>query len=296
MDKKFIVLYNQKFDEDNPLSENEFNTLILRSQSGDMEAKEELLYKNKGLVFKLAAPFLNKGLSDDDIIQEAFIGLIKTIDSYNIYKGFKFSTYATWMIYGEITTYIRNYSKTIRLSYDINISRLKKLEEKFIEINGYSPSDEELCILFKKDYPNDSMSPTKVKELRIYFKNLVSLNTIITDDDYNHVELMNFIKDSSKSTEEIALDNIQNETIRKIISGEIKSNLTDKERTFLKYRFGFGKRDEFTFQQIGDYFGITKEGARQIINKALLKLRKQPELLGVSIDMDKHQTKRLLKK
>jgi len=100
------------------LSNDQVRELILRSQEGDKEARDLLVEKNVRLVWSVVQRFINRGYDPEDLFQIGSIGLIKSIDKFDLSYDVRFSTYAVPMIIGEIQRFIRD-DGTIKVSRSI---------------------------------------------------------------------------------------------------------------------------------------------------------------------------------
>ena len=85
------------------------------SKTKDRALRDELIEKNLYIAEILAKKFMNKGIEYDDLFQVASLGLILTIDRFDISKGFEFSSFATPTIVGEIKRYFRDKGWVIRV-------------------------------------------------------------------------------------------------------------------------------------------------------------------------------------
>ena len=126
-----------------PEDEKELGKKILK---GDKIAKQKLINTNLRLVVSIAKRYRNRGMSFGDLIQEGNLGLIKAVDKFDIKKGFKFSTYATWWIRQSITRAIADQSRTIRIPVHANeaINSIKRFESSYILKHCLAPTDEEI--------------------------------------------------------------------------------------------------------------------------------------------------------
>ncbi|MGM8214027.1 RNA polymerase sporulation sigma factor SigF [Bacillaceae bacterium W0354] len=136
---------NDQLKEEHSLSTEEVRALIKRSQAGDDSARDEIVKKNTRLVWSVVQRFLNRGYEADDLFQIGCIGLIKSIDKFDLSYDVKFSTYAVPMIIGEIQRFIRDDGsiKVSRSLKELNNKIRKKMDELTKE-NGRAPSIMEL--------------------------------------------------------------------------------------------------------------------------------------------------------
>ena len=128
------------------LKSTEMNELFIEMKNGSRSAKEKLVKGNLKLILSILKKYQNRCDNMDDLFQIGTIGLIKAIDNFDLSFGVKFSTYAVFMIEGEIKRYIRDnnqvrISRTIKeLSYKIINFREEQLK-KYYEY----PSNELIC-------------------------------------------------------------------------------------------------------------------------------------------------------
>src|SRR5690625_4702812 len=123
---------NVKHNNDKEMLSNEqVRELILKSQEGDKQARDLLVEKNVRLVWSVVQRFLNRGYDPEDLFQIGSIGLIKSIDKFDLSYDVRFSTYAVPMIIGEIQRFIRD-DGSVKVSRTVkelaNKIRIKKDE------------------------------------------------------------------------------------------------------------------------------------------------------------------------
>ncbi|MGB4538010.1 MAG: sigma-70 family RNA polymerase sigma factor, partial [Bacilli bacterium] len=120
--------------------------LIVESQNGNEEARDELVYGNLKLILSVIKKFSHRGENLDDLFQVGCLGLLKAIDNFDMSHGVRFSTYAVPMIIGEIRRYLRDNS-SIRVSRSLKDLAYKSLnfKEQFLKEHHREPSAEEIA-------------------------------------------------------------------------------------------------------------------------------------------------------
>ena len=257
-----VRMYLKEIGQIKLLTMDEELDLAERIQNGDEQAKNILAEANLRLVVSIAKRYVGRGMLFLDLIQEGNIGLMKSVEKFDVSKGYKFSTYATWWIRQAITRAIADQARTIRVPVHMveTINKLARIQRQLtLELNR-EPTEEELA---KKM----NVSVEKIREIYKISQEPVSLETPIGEEDDSH--LGDFIKDERNlSPEEYATNEMLKDEI-----AEVLETLTEREEKVIRLRFGLEDGKSRTLEDVGQLFGVTRERIRQIEAKALRKLR-----------------------
>ena len=257
-----VRMYLKEIGQIKLLTTEEELELADRILEGDEQAKTILAEANLRLVVSIAKRYVGRGMLFLDLIQEGNIGLMKAVEKFDVTKGYKFSTYATWWIRQAITRAIADQARTIRVPVHMveTINKLARIQRQLtLELNR-EPTEEELA---KKM----NTSVDKIREIYKISQEPVSLETPIGEEDDSH--LGDFIKDEhNMSPEEYATNEMLKDEIRDILL-----TLTEREEKDIRLRFGLEDGKARTLEEVGQIFGVTRERIRQIEAKALRKLR-----------------------
>ena len=261
-----LHIYLQEINRIPLLTSEEEYSLALAVARGDKNAKKKFTESNLRLVVSRAKYYQHRGLSLLDLIQEGNLGLMEAVERFDVTKGRKFSTYATWWIRKVIQEAIDNKGRNIRIPI-YQSRRLIKVNYAIdfltVKLQRKPKIAEIACEL---GWPIDV-----IKQLFIIKDDTISTNCPAGEDGED--ELGDFVVDSNQSF------NPEEQFIRASLISQVaellnNSNLTDHEREVIELRFGFHNNKPMTLEAIGKKFHLTKERVRQIEANALSKLRK----------------------
>ena len=265
-----IKMYMREMGKINMLSADEEYHLASLVAHGDKNARNQLVEANLRLVCSLAKHYQGCGLTYQDLIQEGNIGLIKAAEKFDVEKGFRFSTYATWWIKQAISRAIADQARTIRVPVHMaeNINKVKKIERQLLAELQHEPTNAEIAKAMK-------MSEDQIAEIKSYMTDTTSLDIQVGDDD-DGTTIGSFVEDTHFVNPADAYVKAANgEMVDMVLS-----TLSDREANIIRMRFGIGRDRAMTLEEVGKKFSLTRERIRQIEAKALRKLR-HPSRAGI---------------
>ncbi len=238
------------------LTNDQINELLVRYKDGDMQAREELIAGNLRLVLSVIQRFVNRGELVDDLFQVGCVGLIKSIDNFDITLNVRLSTYAVPMIIGEIRRYLRDNS-AIRVSRSMRDIAYRALQTKeaLVYENQREPSVEEIAK--KMD-----MKCEDVVFALDAIMDPVSLYEPVYSDAGDTICVMDQVSDN-KNTDDSWLE--------QIALKEAIEHLGEREKHILSLRFHEGK----TQMEVASEIGISQAQVSRLEKGAIERIKKQ---------------------
>lgn len=230
-------------------------TLFARMQAGDREAREELIYGNLRLVLSVIQRFNNRGEYVDDLFQVGCIGLIKSIDNFDLSQNVRFSTYAVPMIIGEIRRYLRD-NNPIRVSRSLRDIAYKALQvrERLLGENSKDPSPEQIA-----------------KELEVSKEEVVFALDAIQDPVSLFEPIYNDGGDPIFVLDQLGDDRVKDEHwLDELALQEGLKLLNEREKLIIGKRFFQGK----TQMEVAEEIGISQAQVSRLEKAAIKQMNK----------------------
>ena len=270
-----VRMYLSEIGRTELLSSDEEIRLAKRIEKGDAKAKQHLAEANLRLVVSISKKYIGRGLSFLDLVQEGNIGLFRAVEKFDPYRGFKFSTYATWWIRQAITRAIADQARTIRIPVHMveTINRLTHTQRRLMQELGRDPTVEELAQEMTEN--GKPLSPKKVRHILKISQDIVSLEAPVGSEEDS--KLADFIEDEDA----VSPDDATNRQLLKENIHLLLKLLQPRERKIVEMRFGLVDGIGHTLEEVGKDFGVTRERIRQIEAKVMQKLREHPESVRI---------------
>jgi len=240
--------------------------LAQRIKAGDQVALDKLVRSNLRFVVSVAKQYQNQGLSLQDLINEGNVGLVKAAQRFDETRGFKFISYAVWWIRQSILQAVAEQARIIRLPMNQvgAMAKVKKASALLEQKLQRRPTVKEI---------SDSIDLTEDKVEQLLSLNTRAMSTDAPideqDDDANFLDV--FVQEDQTRTDAA----VEQESASKAIKRSLDM-LSEKERTILCMYFGLGTPREYSLEEIAMKLDISRERTRQIRDRALKRLRSEP--------------------
>lgn len=237
------------------LTNEEMQKLFIKIKKGDLEARQEFIQGNLRLVLSIIQRFNRRGEDVDDLFQIGCIGLIKSIDNFDLSHNVRFSTYAVPMIIGEIRRYLRD-NNSIQVSRSLRDIAYKALQarEELIYKNSKEPNIMEIAAVLGIPKEDIVFALEAIQEP-------ISLFEPVFHDSGDPIFVMEQIKDEKEE---------DRFWVRDIGIKQALEKLNQREKEILDLRFFQGR----TQMEVADEIGISQAQVSRLEKNALKQMRK----------------------
>lgn len=237
------------------LTNKEKEELFIKIKQGDEEARNQFIRGNLRLVLSVIQRFYGRGENPDDLFQIGCIGLIKSIDNFDLSQGVQFSTYAVPMIIGEVRRYLRD-NNSIRVSRSVRDLAYKVVQykDKFNKEKGREATIEEVAKEFGVEKEDIAFCLDAIQDP-------VSLQEPIYNDGSDSIFIMDQVKDT-KNNDEYWVENMTIEDALK--------RLGEKEKKIIMKRYFDGR----TQMEVADEIGISQAQVSRLEKNALEHIKR----------------------
>ncbi|KGX85978.1 RNA polymerase sporulation sigma factor SigF [Pontibacillus litoralis] len=235
------------------LSDEEVKAYIALSQQGDQEARDLLVERNMRLVWSVVQRFLNRGYEPDDLFQIGCIGLLKSVDKFDLSFDVKFSTYAVPMIIGEIQRFIRD-DGSVKVSRSLKEAgnKIRKKKDELSKKLGRSPTVQEIA-------QDLNLSAEEVVHAQEAAKTPHSIHETVYENDGDPITLLDQMADTdTRWFDKMALQ-------------DIVRSLDERERLIVYMRY---YKDQ-TQSEVADRLGISQVQVSRLEKKILQYMKEQ---------------------
>lgn len=234
------------------LKDKEVKELIRRSQKGEQEARNLIVEKNMRLVWSVVQRFLNRGYEADDLFQIGSIGLLKSVDKFDLSYEVKFSTYAVPMIIGEIQRFIRD-DGTVKVSRSLKETgnKVRKKKDELSKNLGRNPTVNEIAEALE-------LSPEEVIMAQEAIRSPSSIHETVYENDGDPITLLDQIADDSEG-----------KWFDKIALQEAVRHLDERERLIVYLRY---YKDQ-TQSEVAERLGISQVQVSRLEKKILHQIK-----------------------
>ncbi|MGD6815680.1 RNA polymerase sporulation sigma factor SigF [Metabacillus sp. 84] len=234
------------------LKDHEVKELILRSQQGDQQARDIIVQRNMRLVWSVVQRFLNRGYEPDDLFQIGCIGLLKSVDKFDLSYDVRFSTYAVPMIIGEIQRFIRD-DGTVKVSRSLKElgNKIRRAKDELSKTLGKVPTVAEIAAHLE-------ISPEEVVLAQEAVRAPSSIHETVYENDGDPITLLDQIADSSES-----------KWFDKIVLKEALEGLDEREKLIVYLRY---YKDQ-TQSEVAERLGISQVQVSRLEKKILSQMK-----------------------
>jgi len=269
-DSESIALFLKDINKYTVPTQEEEVELAKKIRNGDKNALDELVSRNLRFVVSVAKQSQGYGIPLCDLINEGACGLIHAANNFDETRGFKFCSYAVFWIRQNIMRAITEQANMVRVpNNQQNMkSKINKINARFEAEFNREPTSEEVAEIAGLDIE-------KVLTLEKVGLQVSSLDAPICVDD-SSATIADFISSPDPQTDDI----LDKESLHADLLSCL-SQLSSRDQEVIRLSFGLDGREPIDFDTIGEMLGISHERVRQIRERAILKMRKEPKFSNI---------------
>jgi RNA polymerase primary sigma factor len=237
---------------------------LLRRQRRGAEARDAIVRANLRLVVAVARKYAGRGLAMPDLVQEGNLGLMHAAGKFDHWRGFKFSTYATWWIRHAVSAAVMEQARAIRLPVHLQetLRKVDRVEAALVQGAGRDVCVGEIAAAM-------GQPAEKLARLRRPAAVVASLDTPLRGA--GDTTLGEQIADPGLGVEEGHRARERRRALEAALA-----RLPTREATVLRHRLGLVDDRCWTLTEVGRLLGVTRERVRQVESSGLRRLR-EPE-------------------
>lgn len=239
-----------------PLLSAEEERKIARAMVAGVDgARERLITTNLRLVVKIAQEYSDTGLPLIDLIQEGNVGLIEAVDRFDVERGYRLSTYASWWIRRAILIAITDYSRMIRIP-DYLFRAVRRLEQmRSLARDGHVDEKEITQAL--------GVSVERLRQIEVQVNEILSLDQAAGSEGDETLEDL-LADEAALSPEREALRLLFHDELERVLD-----TIPAREAFAIRLRYGIEDGCPYTLAEVGRIMNVSRERVRQLVKQGL---------------------------